>query len=241
MDPSITDVLVPRVPPERWPKGGRGVELLLCGPNGRLLEVQYPGQKFLWRLYEQQGHAGAGIIVADCPGGKRYVALVHQWRPGDIDSIELPAGNIGTKPLSMVHNFLKEVVEEVGGQLTIHKVTACQGFAHDIAREIVANGEGPKCFFYFLVECSSSLESHSFHKGDEKTACRWYPVEEVVSLVKAGRIADMVTVFGLLLTGIIGPLDLFASCGETSFDITAEVRKQAKKLISGGLRVVNEP
>ena len=238
---SIVDVLVSRVPPERWPRGEGVKELSVCGPNGRLLEVSYRGQKFPWGLYEQQGHAGAGVIVADCPDGNRYVALVRQWRPGDTDSIELPAGNIGTIPSTMLRDFLVEIVEEVGGQLEIHKVIACQGFAHDIAREIAANGEGPKCFFYFYVECSSNFELHDFRKGDEKTTCQWYPVEEVVSMVKAGRIADMVTVFGLLLTGIIEPQDVFAPCGETSMDITKEVRIIVENLADDSLCVVDEP
>ena len=236
----IASVLVSRVPPERWPKGAGVTPLLECGPNGRLLQVWYQGQEYSWGLYEQNGHAGAGVVIAASPDGKHYVALVHQWRPGDKESIELPAGNIGVRPTTMLRNFLKEIVEEVGGQLEIRRVTACQGLAHDIVREIAANGEGPKCFFYFYVECNSNLVLHDFRKGDEGTICQWYSVEEVVRMVRIGRIADMVTILGLLLTGIIAPQDVFGPAGATSFDITPTVRELVGIFSRDGLRVVDE-
>ena len=59
-------------------------------------------------------------------------------------------------------------------------------------------------------------------------------------MVKAGRIADMVTILGLLLAGIIIPHDVFSFSGVTSSDITGEVRDLVKNLAENGLRVVEE-
>lgn len=214
--PKIEEVLVPRIDKSRWPVPTGSVTLEKCGSVGRLVSNTYAGQKFPWGLYEQTGHAGSLLIVVDTPAGQ-HVAMVHQWRPADVDCVELPAGNIGHQPRQMLAGLLEEISQEVG-EVVILQVHSCKGFAHDAGREVSAGGGG-KCFFPFFIKARGLL-TPKVHEdelgGDEKIRCRWYSPDQIRKMVQSGRIGDMVTCFFLLMAGIITSEDFQLQ------DITAE-------------------
>ncbi|OQA52746.1 MAG: hypothetical protein BWY43_00356 [candidate division WS2 bacterium ADurb.Bin280] len=200
-------VLVSRIPAERWPQPTAENELAGCGKTGRLVEKEYPGQKFPWVLYEQSGHAASLVVIADSVGDERRICLVKQWRPVDTDCVELPAGNIGVQsPQEMFDKLLAELSEEVG-EVEIEEIAACKGFAHDVGREIAAGG-GPKCFFPFLVWVKAPTAPKTFVEGDETTHSKWYTGEEIRDMVADGQIGDMVTIFFLVCAGVIKVGDL---------------------------------
>lgn len=193
--------LEPCVPEERWPKPITTRELAPCGLAGRLIENTYSGKELPYGLFEQSGHAGAAILIADTPEGKK-VALVEEWRPSDKASLHVPAGDIGLgSSRELLSNMLREIREEVG-KVEILEISAGHGFNHNPSREVVAGG-GPKNFFPFLIRVSSPVDSKIFHQGDEKTKSLWYSEEEVREMVRSGRIRDMATCFFLLIAGII--------------------------------------
>lgn len=206
MGDNLGEVLLPRVPKDRWPIATSDETLEQCGTTGRLARFEFPGQEFPWGLYEQSGHAGSALVVATTPEG-RMVALVHQWRPCDTESVELPAGNIGgSTPQKMIDGFLQELREEVG-DLHVVSVETCKGFAHDVGREAAAGG-GPKCFFPFVIKVLAPTAPKTYSGEDgEETSCRWYREEDVRTMVHSGRIADMVTCFFLLAGGVISTED----------------------------------
>lgn len=217
----VASVLVSRVPPERWPRPTEVRLLAECGSTGQLIEADYPGQKFPWGLYQQFGHAGTVIVIVETPKG-RQVVLVKQWRPTDGESLELPAGNIGADPQKMLGQLLQELQEEVG-QLEIVSVRTCQGFSHDVGREVSAEG-GPKCFFPFVIQVKQTSPAKHHRAGDEETYSQWYTEEEVRLLVRSGRIADIVTLFFLVLAGLISVDDILPWA-----DITQAVQSAANQ------------
>lgn len=194
------NLLIPRVPKENWPKPQKIREIAHYTEDGRFVELIFPNQKYPWGLYEQSGHAGFGIVLAETPKGLR-VALVRQWRPTDKDSLSIPAGNIGLAPEKMFLGFLREVQEEIG-TLEIISLKTCQGFSHSQARETVPGG-GPKCFFPFIVKVKAPAVPKKFKKDDEKTFSHWYTIPQVRKLVKTRKISDMASCFFLLAAGII--------------------------------------
>lgn len=190
-----------RIPVERWPKVLSVKRLARCGREGHLIEAQYPGRRFPWGAYEQLGHAGAAIVIADTAEGRK-VALIKQWRPVDKESIELPGGNIGSDKDQFLSQIKKEILEEVG-EVEIVSIKSCDGFAHDVARALNTNG-GPKNFYPFIIEIKEVAKSTSeTGRGDQWLGADFYPVEEVRKLIREGRIADMPTCFFLLAAGII--------------------------------------
>lgn len=204
---SLAAVLHPRVPEDRWPQPTVERELTGCGPTGRLVENEYPGQKFPWGLYEQSGHAGSVVLIADSDGEHR-VCLVTQWRPVDSDCVELPAGNIGVQnPQEMIDKLLEELREEVG-EVEITSAFTAPGFSHDVGREIAAGG-GPKCFFPFVVHVKAETPPKT-HDGedDEMTHARWYTTREVRRMIHEEEISDMVTIFFLVCAGVVDVDDL---------------------------------
>lgn len=193
--------LEPCVPEERWPKPTKTRELAPCGLAGRLIENVYSGKEFPFGLFEQFGHAGAAILVADTPEGKK-IALVEEWRPSDGKSLHVPAGDIGLgSPRELLSNMLREIKEEVG-EVKILEINAGHGFNHNPAREVVAGG-GPKNFYPFLVRVAAPADSKIFQQGDEETRSFWYSEEEIREMVRSGRICDMTTCFFFLIAGII--------------------------------------
>lgn len=203
---SLDAVLVSRIPTERWPQPVAERELAGCGTTGRLVENEYPGQKFPWGLYEQSGHAASMVVIAGA-GNEQRICLVTQWRPVDNSCMELPAGNIGVQsPQEMIGKLLAELAEEVG-EVEIDEVMTTQGLAHDVGREI-ATGGGPKCFFPFLVWVKAPVAPKTFVDGDETTHSRWYSLDEIRDMVADGRIGDMVTIMFLFCAGIIAVRDL---------------------------------
>lgn len=199
-------VLVSRIPAERWPQPSDVLELAGCGKTGRLVENTYEGQNFPWGLYEQSGHAASAVVIAGT-GDEQRVCLVHQWRPVDIDCVELPAGNIGVaSPQEMIDRLLAELSEEVG-KVEIEEIVAAKGFAHDVGREIAAGG-GPKCFVPFLVWVKAQTAPKTYVEDDEATHSHWYTSEEIRDMVADGRIGDMVTIFFLVCAGVVRVDDL---------------------------------
>lgn len=190
-----------RIPIDRWPKALSVRRLAKCGREGHLVEAQYPGRRFPWGAYEQLGHAGMAVVIANTAQGKK-VALMKQWRPTDKESIELPAGSIGSDESQFLEQIKKEILEEVG-DVRIVSVKSCNGFAHDVARALNTNG-GPKNFYPFIIEVEDVARSTAqTGRGDQWLGADFYPVEEVRQLVRDGRIADMPTCFFLLAAGII--------------------------------------
>lgn len=200
-------VLVSRIPAERWPQPSAKHELAGCGKTGRLVENEYPGQKFPWGLYEQSGHAASLVVIATDDNGEQKICLVCQWRPVDTDCVELPAGNIGMQnPQEMINKVLAELREEVG-EVEVEDVMTCRGLAHDVGREIAAGG-GPKCFIPFLVWVKAPVAPKTYVDGDEMTHSQWYTGDEIRDMVADGRIGDMVTIMFLICAGVIRVSDL---------------------------------
>jgi len=195
-------VLVPRIPPERWPQPISEHELAGCGKTGRLVENEYEGQRSPWGLYEQSGHAASAVVIAGA-GEEQRICLVRQWRPVDTKCMELPAGNIGVgSPAKMIGKLLEELEEEVG-IVEVEDIVTCKGFAHDVGREIAAGG-GPKCFIPFLIWVKTpAAPKTQVGEEDELTHSRWYTPDEIREMVADGQIGDLVTIFFLLCAGVI--------------------------------------
>ena len=204
---NLAGVLYPRVPERRWPQPRSECKLADCGPTGRMVENKYAEQQHSWPLYEQSGHAGSCVLIAES-GNERRVCLVRQWRPVDIDCVELPAGNIGVKsPQEMIEKLMAELREEVG-EVEIASAFTAPGFSHDVGREIAAGG-GPKCFFPFVIHIKAEVPPKTHNgEGDEKTHSQWYTYREVQEMIREEKVSDMVTIFFLVCAGIVDVEDL---------------------------------
>lgn len=197
---NLNKLLIPRTPRKNWPRPKKVKALAQYTKDGRMIEAIYPNQKFPWGHYEQTGHAGAGIIIADTPKGEK-IALVHQWRPTNEKSISLPFGNIGKNPEDLLEGMLREIREEIG-EVEIKSMKTAKGFSHSQTREIMSGG-GPKCFFPFIIKVKTAAKPKVYKEADEKTKSHWYTKDQIRKMVRTGKISDMPSCFFLLAAGII--------------------------------------
>jgi ADP-ribose pyrophosphatase YjhB (NUDIX family) len=172
---------------------------LFCGPNTKVNSLR-PPTDFPWTVFVQEKPFVLFVVLDQ---RREKVLLVKQKRPGDENTIEAPGGAAST----LLDGLKNELLQEAGVDLeSIEHLAVAAPMAHDVARKLLPDGS-PMPVYMVLVQLKkrTRLKAHAFNdnEGVEATQANWYDRDEVMNLIRTGRLYDLPTLSALRLSGLI--------------------------------------